>query len=310
MRIALIGLGHIAPSWTFSAQYLGVQISYICDLNKQKLEAFKNEYNLVDTKLVSEVDQLREYDDFDLAVIATPPATHFQIAKQLLQRNKKIVIEKPVSSKLNEIDELLHNKNVFVALHAAYAPDLIYFVKNRATLENGLGKLKSFWCEFFDPYIDKNGEIASNGKSMGGSYLDSCVNALSAISKILDVSKVKCLNFSNSLLDPKTVKSHTLYSDGQIEGNILTEWRQDVNYKCTKLFYEKGFIELNHSTRVVTVFGEKSVTPYPTLMANVPRLYEHYVGVLKHIIELNEQGKTNSDVALSIHKLLLTGSPS
>ena len=49
----------------------------------------------------------------DGAIIATPPNTHFEIAKQCLKRNIHVLVEKPMVESLKELEELnnLSKKN-------------------------------------------------------------------------------------------------------------------------------------------------------------------------------------------------------
>ena len=45
-------------------------------------------------------------EDFDAYIVSTPPKTHFEIAKNIINRNKPLLVEKPLTLDLNESIEL------------------------------------------------------------------------------------------------------------------------------------------------------------------------------------------------------------
>ena len=49
----------------------------------------------------------RMLDDVDAVTIAVPTPSHFDVAKQALERGKHAFIEKPITTTLDEADELL-----------------------------------------------------------------------------------------------------------------------------------------------------------------------------------------------------------
>ncbi|MGC8481280.1 MAG: Gfo/Idh/MocA family protein [Acidimicrobiales bacterium] len=53
------------------------------------------------------IDELEDHDDIDIAIVATPPLSHFPLAKQLLSMGKHVVIEKPMCISVKEADELI-----------------------------------------------------------------------------------------------------------------------------------------------------------------------------------------------------------
>ena len=52
-------------------------------------------------------DELLNDEDIDVMYIATPNHLHYQMCKQALERGKHVICEKPFTSNVNELDELI-----------------------------------------------------------------------------------------------------------------------------------------------------------------------------------------------------------
>jgi len=215
-----------------------------------------------------------------------------------------------MSSFYNEIEELFAqatacNRLIISAFHASHAKEIECFLQHRTKIEEGMGALLHFQCEFYDPYFTED-IIEQSVYKLGGSYLDSCVNALSVINKLIGLPNMKCVDFSESLLSADTFSSITNYTNGDITGKIMTNWCNNQNYKCTTLFYEKGRAILCHSNQTITIKNGMKIYEVEC-SENRPRLVNHYIGVQKEIIALYNNHHQNKLEAQLIHRLLLKG---
>src|SRR5258707_836319 len=57
--------------------------------------------------IVKDVKEIFEDTTIDLAIIATPNASHFSLAKEALLSGKHVVVEKPFTTTSEEADELI-----------------------------------------------------------------------------------------------------------------------------------------------------------------------------------------------------------
>lgn len=78
---------------------------YCCDSNPEILRNIAQKYPEVNT--VSNLEKVLDNKDIQAVVIATPLATHFQIAKKALEAKKHVYIEKPIASRSQEARELI-----------------------------------------------------------------------------------------------------------------------------------------------------------------------------------------------------------
>lgn len=165
MRIGIIGLGDIAQKAYLPvlSKKEGIEL-VLCTRNQEKLKKLANKYRL--TEYVQTVDELIN-QKIDAAFVCTPSATHFEIAKKLLEQGIHVYIDKPISMDFNEskqIVQLAEEKKLIamVGFNRRFSPmiadlrkqgkaDLILIQKNRY---NNPGDKKQFVVEDFIHVVD------------------------------------------------------------------------------------------------------------------------------------------------------------
>lgn len=106
LRFGLVGLGYWGPNLLrVLGDLADVEVSWICDLDADRLERFARRHPAAAT--TGEVERLLEDPDLDAVVIATPVFTHFELASQALRAGKHTFVEKPLASSAAEADQLL-----------------------------------------------------------------------------------------------------------------------------------------------------------------------------------------------------------
>ena len=89
------------------------------DKNQKHLLAQRDLYGLADSQVHIKIRDAFSEKVPDIVLLATPPSTHLQIGKEIIQNGSNLLIEKPVGLNLIETKELLHfasikNAKVFV----------------------------------------------------------------------------------------------------------------------------------------------------------------------------------------------------
>ena len=78
--------------------------------------------------------------DFDCAIVATPAETHYDITKQLLLKNKHVLVEKPIAESLDQVEELCNiavQKNLILQ-----SGHILMFTKTTEYLKNNIKNIK------------------------------------------------------------------------------------------------------------------------------------------------------------------------
>lgn len=180
IRVAYIGCGAVVQHKHLPAlqRTPAMLATVLVDVDKNKREDLAREYKVAKTAS-SYLDFL---DEFDLAVVATPSASHFELTRQLLDHGKHVLVEKPLAT--NHADALAlvecsekQQRVVAVSLVRRYLPNFILF---KSLLDASIvGSVSKFemqegsvfnWpvqsADFYDPVKSAGGVLIDNGSHL------------------------------------------------------------------------------------------------------------------------------------------------
>lgn len=118
--LGLVGCGN----WGFNylktlSQIPEAKLLYVCDLHDDNLKKVSTTYPHLKTTKYYQI--LLEDDSVDGVIIATPPDTHFPIVVDFLERNKAVLVEKPITlsydNTVNLIAMAQKNNTILMAGH-------------------------------------------------------------------------------------------------------------------------------------------------------------------------------------------------
>ncbi|KPJ67949.1 MAG: oxidoreductase [Syntrophobacter sp. DG_60] len=104
LKVAVIGCGYWGKNLVRNFWELGA-LSTICDIDTDKLEIFKAKCSSIRT--ISSFKEALEDNDLTGIVIATPAIYHYQMTKEALLTGKHVFVEKPISLRVEEGEELI-----------------------------------------------------------------------------------------------------------------------------------------------------------------------------------------------------------
>src|SRR5262245_8290703 len=105
LTIAQFGCGYWGPNLlrNFSAQP-DCRVQYVIDASEERRKFIHANYPMVSALENTEV--ALQDSTVDAVVIATPAGTHFELARKSLMAGKHVFVEKPLATKVSEVDEL------------------------------------------------------------------------------------------------------------------------------------------------------------------------------------------------------------
>ncbi len=103
MKIVQIGTGGWGKNHTRILSELGVLVA-ICDANPDKSREYGEKYSV---NYYQSLDELLNSEKFDGAFVVTPTSTHVDIATKLLKAKKHVFVEKPMTYKSEDGEELV-----------------------------------------------------------------------------------------------------------------------------------------------------------------------------------------------------------
>lgn len=103
--LAQLGCGYWGPNLLRNFSSLkNCHVKYVVDSSPERRNFV--ETNFPRTKAVESVEAVFADPEVEAVVIATPAGTHFSLAKQALMAGKHIFVEKPLATRVAEVDEL------------------------------------------------------------------------------------------------------------------------------------------------------------------------------------------------------------
>jgi predicted dehydrogenase len=105
IRVGIIGYGYWGPKLARNFNDLpGAQLSMVADQRPERLEEIRDLYPKAETTLKA-YELLNEW--VDAVVVATPVHQHYPLAKAALMAGKHVFVEKPITSRSDQAQELV-----------------------------------------------------------------------------------------------------------------------------------------------------------------------------------------------------------
>lgn len=105
IKVGVIGCGYWGPNLIRNfVEIPNADLTIVSDLREERLEHIKSRY--------PRIEVTQDYRDLfsmelDAVVVATPPYTHFPIAKECLQHDMSVLVEKPLTLNSRDAEELI-----------------------------------------------------------------------------------------------------------------------------------------------------------------------------------------------------------
>ncbi len=143
VNVGIVGYGYWGPNLVRNfSETSNARVVSVCDLSPERLAQVNQRYPKIQTTRSSK--ELIENPQIDAIVIATPVATHFDLAFKALQAGKHVLVEKPIAGTLHEaqrlVEEAQRRKKVLMVDHTFVYTGAVRKIKQLVE-ENKLGKL-------------------------------------------------------------------------------------------------------------------------------------------------------------------------
>lgn len=105
LRVALVGLGYWGPHFVrIVTEHRDAELVWCCDRSESALEL--PERRVPQVRRTTEFADILDDETVEAVVIATPTATHGELAVAALGAGKHILVEKPLAASVQEIDRI------------------------------------------------------------------------------------------------------------------------------------------------------------------------------------------------------------
>jgi len=253
VKVGLLAYGAIGHEHNRAVSNVaGFELTAVCDSNPTRIEVAKSLAGSIEG--YEDANQLLD-SEIELVVISTPPNSHFTWAKQALEKNKHVVLEKPMALTVSECDELIklaEEKNKTLVVYQNRRWDSDFLTIKKSLEENRIGEV--FHAEIFvggygHPCNYWHSDEAVSGGAIfdwGSHFLDQALSLFGKNIKYVTANehKVKWLDVTNSdharitLAYENGLEVEFIHSDLAAalkpkyyllgtEGAIVGEWREE-----------------------------------------------------------------------------------
>lgn len=239
LGFALIGVGYWGPNYARILSELDeVELLWCCDKNMAALLKMQKLYPTI--KITKKISDILADKKVDCLIVVTPAQTHYQIVRDVLNADKHVLVEKPLTTSVEE------------------AKDLVALSKKKKKILSVDHTFK------FNPGIKKLKELIDKGELGKIYYMYGLYNALGPIRK--DVSAMWDLSphfiyTANYLLDSKPISVSGRGRD------LLIKGMDDVVFLTFE--YENGVLFNLHSSwldplkvRQLVIIGSKKMAVF------------------------------------------------
>jgi len=310
-NVGIIGLGHVATHQIAAIGRSGdFQLIAGCDPDRSRLALLDESVSAY-----TDAEEMLQRSDLDVVVVASPNRLHVSHGLQVMAAGKWLFMEKPLAESQQEFDLFDRKRKEYaghctLALHAAFGVEVEWFFANY--YEADAAKLTSFAAEFYDPYFT-DGRVEKRAMSLGGSWMDSGINALSVICRLISPDDLVICDSRMTRVEGSECSEVSGVVEFQFPGSrvrgdgaIQTSWTTGRNKKLTTL----GFgdvdrkIILDHSAQEVILREQQHDQLLFSCDNGLPRLTNHYVGAFKGLAVQMNAGKDNFSYCRNLHRLL------
>ncbi|MBR7162594.1 MAG: Gfo/Idh/MocA family oxidoreductase [Clostridia bacterium] len=295
-RLCLVGLGVITKHYQKGLEDSNhFDLVAVCDCNEGALA--RNLYSSF--PFYTDYKAMIETESPDVLLIATPPATHFEIAEYALKKGVGVILEKPATLSLDDLKRLQSISEELCVpfttmFHWQTGEEVIYFNKS---FDNE--KITEIEVYINDCYSLNGVSINKDRISLGGAWIDSGVNALSLVDslvpfddyEIIAIDVQKCTETALPIF--VKARLNVAHNRRTISVTISVDWRNDSSSKYTLLnMSDDSKIIIEHTAQTIKT-GDNDI-----VLDDMPRLQRHYYNYFT-----NFEG-SSADDALKIHQLL------
>jgi scyllo-inositol 2-dehydrogenase (NADP+) len=173
IRVGLLAYGAIGHEHNLAVQATdGLELTAVCDTNPDRIVAAKELAPNVSS--FSDAVTMLDSGTLDLVVISTPPNSHYAWAKEALQRNIHVVLEKPMALRAEECDELMAlaaAKGLLLVVYQNRRFDADFVTMSSKIREGLIGDVFQYDC-FVGGYSQPCTYWHSNAEVSGGAIFD------------------------------------------------------------------------------------------------------------------------------------------
>jgi predicted dehydrogenase len=324
VKIGIVGCGYWGPNLVRDFSEIdGVKVASCADLSESRLAAVKK--RLPEVSATKNSADIISDKSIDAVVIATPASSHYKIAKDALVAGKHVFVEKPITSTIEEAEELIRiadkAKKILMVGHTfEYNPavermkeciqkkdvgDVYYITSRRLNLGKIREDINAMWNlapHDISILIYILGKSPTEVRAWGGTFLQE--NIEDVVMMTLTFPGNIIANIHVSWLDPLKVREMVVVGSKKM---IVYD---DVNNEGKIKIYDKGADKMVSSDTFgefqIKLRGGDILIPKLAMYEPLKKECEHFIECITH----GKSPRTDGENGLRVVKVLIAAQES
>ncbi|NQT46442.1 MAG: Gfo/Idh/MocA family oxidoreductase [Candidatus Omnitrophica bacterium] len=243
-RVAVIGVGHLGSQHArIYSKLKDVELVGVCDLSPKRARKVAKNYR---TQYFTDWRKLAKM--VDAVSIATPTVTHFEVAKGLIELGINILIEKPMTSTVEEADELLFlAKENNLILQVGHIERFNSAVR---AIEQYQGKVGFIECHRLAPYKKRSLDV--------GVVLDLMIHDIDIILDLVgsEIENISAIGIPILTKHEDLANARLTFQNGAV-ANITASRVSNKEMRKIRIFRENAYISLDYVRQDAQIYTKE-----------------------------------------------------
>jgi predicted dehydrogenase len=319
VNLGVVGLGYWGPNLVRNfSEVDNCRVAMACDSDETRLKPIKRRYPYIEVTM--RYKDLVDAKDIDAIAIATPVVSHYELARQALEKGKHVLVEKPLCANVKEAEGLIEiaqsNGKILMVDHTFLYTGSVKKAKELIS-KGGIGELYYFDSVrinlgLFRPDVNVIWDLAPHDISIAQYLINEEPISVSVLGRDFDNNKIACIAYM------------TLRYKSGIIAHIHVSWLSPVKIRRIIIGGSKRMIIYDdvEPTEKIKVYDsgiefdyEKENPLQPTYRLgdiNLPRLDQREALLVEaeHFVDCILKGKkplTDATFGLDVVKVLEAG---
>ena len=228
----------------------GISLAAVLDLSKDAAQRTAQHFGRKNTKALTDLNEFAKI--VDVATIATPATTHYDVARVLIDAGVHVLVEKPLALTLDEADDLIERaRERGVTLQVGHQERFV--IKATGLLSRGKTP-KAITSRRAGPWTGRCTDV--------GVVIDLMIHDLDLCHQLIDAPVIKTVAAGTRMHgeDADEVAAELLFRGGckaQLFASRISEKRE----RMMRVDYDDGHIEIDFIKRTMTNTTPAELTP-------------------------------------------------
>lgn len=242
VKIAIVGAGGISTQHVPAISKFGnAKIIGIIDVNKENARKRAEQCG------ATAYDKLADCLDLvDMVFILTPPSTHRGIAVEAMRAGKHVVVEKPISSTIEDAEIMVEEskKNNVYLIPAFNMRFRTGFMRLKEFVQSGkIGTPVTYWCQRQGLRVDPNNKWSTDPMLMTGMTIQSLSHDIDTMRWIAGEALSVCAVIQESRPNLPGFDDNTnaiFRLENSVSANFQSSWSSHISFNTRGILGSKG----------------------------------------------------------------------